>query len=78
MLRFTFGHIEGKLKRNPEFENFISLLDVKEERANPNNVAVDQRVRFVEGNGPAIECGRARCAEIDEVKIVFDLTNACM
>ena len=78
MRQLTFCRVESKLKRNPKSEDFISPLDVEEERPNPDHVAFDQHIRIVEGDGTPIEKCSARRAEIDEVKITFDLTNACM
>src|SRR5207302_11319425 len=64
-----------KLKDDSDLERLSGLLDSQEEGANLNFVSIGQRFSLIERNRAAIQSGRARCAEIDEIDITFYLVD---
>src|SRR6266851_7974265 len=73
MTRYTFTNVHCKLKYNSDSERLSGLFDSQEEGADLNFVSIGQRFSLIERNCTAIQSGRARCAEIDEVEITFYL-----
>ena len=56
----------------------IYLFDVQEIGADLNLIATGQGLRLIKGNYPAIKCGRARSAQVNEVEITLHVTDAGM
>src|SRR6266852_7834313 len=75
MTPYAFTNVHRKLKHDPDLEGLNGLLDSQEEGADLNFVSIGQRFSLVERNRTAIQSGRARCAEIDEVEITFYLVD---
>src|SRR6266852_2171775 len=75
MTRYTFTNVNCKLKHDLDLERLSGLLDFQEEGADLNFVFVGERFSFIERNCTAIQGGRARCTEIDEVEITFYLVD---
>src|SRR5437660_1702765 len=75
MTPYTFTNVHRKLKHDLDLERLSGLLDSQEEGADLNFVSIGQRFSVIERNCPAIQGGRARCTEIDEVEITFDLVD---
>src|SRR5713101_8103172 len=75
MTRDTFTNVHRKLKHDPDLERLSGLLDSQEEGADLNFVSICQHFSLIERNCTAIQGGRARCAETDEVEITFHLAD---
>src|SRR5437879_13423295 len=78
MTPHTFTNVHRKLKHDPDLERLSGLLDSQKEGADLNFVSIGQRFSLIERNRPAIQSGRARCAEIDEVEITFYVVDTRM